>query len=252
VEDLAGNVAEWTVEPDGAMTARGGSYASRSAAELKSWASVMLEGADARVGFRCAYEVGAEPGAVDTRRVGAKGRPIMRAAVLCVGTELTTGEVGDAHGAWLAGELTGLGFEVGEITIVADGVAAVSAALTRLGMAYDCVVCTGGLGPTTDDVTAAAPRPHWGSGSGGTRSRWSGSGRSWPRGGSPVGVERQAGRSSVGARAVPNDNGTAPGFSLRVGRADAWFLPGVPQEMRAMLRRRSYPRCKGRPTTSGG
>jgi len=62
VEDLAGNVAEWTVEPDGAMTARGGSYASRSAAELKSWASVMLEGADARVGFRCAYEVGAEPG----------------------------------------------------------------------------------------------------------------------------------------------------------------------------------------------
>jgi len=62
VEDLAGNVAEWTVEPDGTMTARGGSYASRFAAKLKAWASVTSAGADARVGLRCVYDVGTAPG----------------------------------------------------------------------------------------------------------------------------------------------------------------------------------------------
>ncbi len=57
VEDLAGNVAEWTVEPDGTVSARGGSFASRFAAELKAWASTPAAGADARVGFRCVYDV---------------------------------------------------------------------------------------------------------------------------------------------------------------------------------------------------
>ncbi len=170
----------------------------------------------------------------------------MRAAVLCVGTELTTGEVGDAHGAWLAGELTGLGFEVGEITIVADGVAAVSAALTRLGMAYDCVVCTGGLGPTTDDVTAAAAAAALGVGlrrdaESVERIRAVLAARGLPLSESNA---KQA-DLPVGARAVPNDNGTAPGFSLRVGRADAWFLPGVPQEMRAMFAAQVVPALQG-------
>jgi formylglycine-generating enzyme required for sulfatase activity len=53
--DLAGNVAEWTLEPDGTFRARGGSYAATGAAELKSWASREIAGASPEVGFRCAY-----------------------------------------------------------------------------------------------------------------------------------------------------------------------------------------------------
>ncbi len=58
--DLAGNVAEWTREAgDGGFSARGGSYRSRSAAELKSWATTQCcSGSAAKrdIGFRCAYD----------------------------------------------------------------------------------------------------------------------------------------------------------------------------------------------------
>jgi formylglycine-generating enzyme required for sulfatase activity len=53
--DLAGNVAEWTVERDGSVVARGGSYRSRVASELKTWAQEHVVERAPHVGFRCAY-----------------------------------------------------------------------------------------------------------------------------------------------------------------------------------------------------
>jgi len=57
VLDLAGNVAEWTVESDGGYAARGGSFRSRVAGELKSWSVEEVDGSADHVGFRCAYDV---------------------------------------------------------------------------------------------------------------------------------------------------------------------------------------------------
>ncbi len=58
VEDLAGNVAEWTrLRPDGLSEARGGSWRSREATLLKTWASELVAGDVRRddIGFRCVY-----------------------------------------------------------------------------------------------------------------------------------------------------------------------------------------------------
>ena len=55
VLDLAGNVAEWTLERDGSFAARGGSYRSELAADLKVWAAEPRQTRAANVGFRCAY-----------------------------------------------------------------------------------------------------------------------------------------------------------------------------------------------------
>ena len=55
VQDLAGNVAEWTREPDGSFAARGGSFRSSAAAELKTWAALPDQGKAPYIGFRCAY-----------------------------------------------------------------------------------------------------------------------------------------------------------------------------------------------------
>ncbi len=55
VLDLAGNVAEWTRESDGGYAARGGSFRSTSAAELKSWAALAGSEKALHIGFRCAY-----------------------------------------------------------------------------------------------------------------------------------------------------------------------------------------------------
>lgn len=58
VLDLSGNVAEWAREPDGSARARGGSFRSRVAGELKSWAAESAAGPAAHIGFRCAYPSG--------------------------------------------------------------------------------------------------------------------------------------------------------------------------------------------------
>jgi formylglycine-generating enzyme required for sulfatase activity len=55
IEDLAGNVAEWTHEPDGSFVARGGSYRSELAGDLKTWAFEARQTRAPHVGFRCAY-----------------------------------------------------------------------------------------------------------------------------------------------------------------------------------------------------
>jgi formylglycine-generating enzyme required for sulfatase activity len=55
VLDLAGNVAEWTLEKDGSFAARGGSYRSEMASDLKSWAFEARQTRAPYVGFRCAY-----------------------------------------------------------------------------------------------------------------------------------------------------------------------------------------------------
>ncbi len=53
--DLAGNVAEWTLEAPREHAARGGSFRSSSAAELKSWAALPGREKALHIGFRCAY-----------------------------------------------------------------------------------------------------------------------------------------------------------------------------------------------------
>jgi len=55
VLDLAGNVAEWTREPDGSFVARGGSYRSELAGDLKTWAVEARQTRAPHVGFRCVY-----------------------------------------------------------------------------------------------------------------------------------------------------------------------------------------------------
>jgi formylglycine-generating enzyme required for sulfatase activity len=53
--DLSGNVAEWTAEGDGRFVARGGSYLSTAAVQLKTWALEVPPSKAPHVGFRCAY-----------------------------------------------------------------------------------------------------------------------------------------------------------------------------------------------------
>src|ERR1700689_3621157 len=86
----------------------------------------------------------------------------MTCAVLCIGTELTRGELTNTNASWLSASLTDLGFEVVEDVVVDDDRARIMATLDRLGRFAKIIVCTGGLGPTTDDLTAEAVAAHLG------------------------------------------------------------------------------------------
>ena len=80
----------------------------------------------------------------------------MTCAVLSIGTELTRGELVNTNASWLSTELVQLGFEVTEHAVVDDDKGRIRDALDRLARTAKIIVCTGGLGPTTDDLTTEA------------------------------------------------------------------------------------------------
>ena len=161
----------------------------------------------------------------------------MPAAVLSIGTELTRGELVNSNATWLAEELTALGFEVDSHLTVADDEHTIAGALQRLGEASDVVVCTGGLGPTTDDRTTAAAARALGVALNRDAAAYEHLKRLYASRGRelPSSNAKQA-DFPEGATVLPNPEGTAPGFELRVGRARCFFLPGVPREMKSIFR----------------
>ncbi|RLB54712.1 MAG: competence/damage-inducible protein A [Deltaproteobacteria bacterium] len=160
----------------------------------------------------------------------------MSAAVLSIGTELTRGELTNSNASWLGDRLTALGFSVLEHVSVDDDEERIVETLKRLCERVQVVVCTGGLGPTTDDLTTVAVARAVGVGLvrddaslGQIRRKWE------ARGGEmPPSNEKQA-DFPEGADILPNPVGTAPGFAVSVGRAKAFFMPGVPREMEGMF-----------------
>lgn len=156
----------------------------------------------------------------------------MKAAILTLGTELTRGELVDTNGPWLAAELTALGLEVIEQVTVDDDDTRIAQALRRVAHGVDVVLATGGLGPTSDDRTAAVvaqvlgePLVRHEDVLSRLRERWLSRGAPMP-----ASNEKQA-DAPASATLLPNI-GTAPGFHVRIDGADAYFMPGVPREMK--------------------
>src|SRR5262249_37847643 len=77
----------------------------------------------------------------------------MTCAILCIGTELTRGELVNTNATWLASEMTDAGFEVVEDVVIDDERSRIVSTLHRLSRSVRIILCTGGLGPTTDDLT---------------------------------------------------------------------------------------------------
>jgi nicotinamide-nucleotide amidase len=169
----------------------------------------------------------------------------MTAAVLSIGTELSRGELVNTNGPWLAAQLVAIGFEVFEHAIVDDDRARIVAALERLARTASIIVCTGGLGPTTDDLTADSVATALGvklvrddASLEHIRRRFEKFGRTMS--------ESNAKQADFpeGSEILPNPIGTAPGFAARIGRATAYFMPGVPREMTRMFEEQVTPRIR--------
>jgi len=169
----------------------------------------------------------------------------MSVALLSIGTELTRGEIVNTNAAWLAGELTASGFTVTVSDTVDDDLDRIVAAVRRLAGAHRLVIATGGLGPTTDDLTALAAARAAGvelvrdeSTLLAIRRRVESRGKTLN-----AGHEKQA-DVPAGSEILPNAAGTAPGFSIQLGDGSVFFLPGVPREMKAMFTEQVLPRVR--------
>jgi len=167
----------------------------------------------------------------------------MGAAILCIGTELTRGELVNTNATWMADRLTALGFEVHAIETVADERAHIVEALLRLAARHRVVVVSGGLGPTTDDITASCaaeaagvPLQRHEPSLEAIRKRFAQIGREM----TPSNAKQAD--FPAGSDVLPNPIGTAPGFLVKLGGAQLFFTPGVPSEMKRMFDDQIEPR----------
>lgn len=162
--------------------------------------------------------------------------PLRTAELLSIGTELTVGETRDTNAGDLARDLTQRGVVVGRISALPDDLAAVTAGFEEALGRADLVVSTGGLGPTPDDLTREAIAALAGETPAVDPELLTWLRRLFERRNLPF-PEANGKQAWLipSAVAIPNDNGTAPGwFVTRPDGRIVVALPGPPREMRPM------------------
>jgi len=171
----------------------------------------------------------------------------MTAAVLCIGTELTRGELLNSNATWLAESLTRIGLEVTAVDCVDDDRERIEAYLVRLASQHRVLVCTGGLGPTTDDITSECAARVAGVELLRDEASLEHIKERLRRYGRPESAASNAKQADfpAGARILPNPNGSAPGFRVKLKECAAYFMPGVPSEMKAMFDSSIAPELSG-------
>lgn len=174
----------------------------------------------------------------------------MRAILINTGTELLLGDVQDAHLAFIAREILPLGLRIDERRTVPDS-DVIRRTLTELFSHCEILFVTGGLGPTTDDITREMVAQSLGLGLyqdpqllAWLQQRLQMRGIKWTSG-----IARQA-DVLAGARILPNENGSASGFylkaniNLRIPSPHVLVLPGPPRELQPMFRKFAMPILK--------
>ena len=172
---------------------------------------------------------------------------LMQITLVNTGTELLLGNVQDAHLAFIAREIFPLGLRIGEQRTVPDA-EAIRHTLSELYARCEILFVTGGLGPTSDDITREMVADSLGlelrqdpklltS----LRERLQIRGIKWA-----TGIARQA-DVPAGAEVLPNENGSAPGFYLKaninphISSPHLFVLPGPPRELQPMFRKYVMP-----------
>jgi nicotinamide-nucleotide amidase len=167
----------------------------------------------------------------------------MKAEILSIGSELTSGQSLDTNCQWLSRRLAEIGIPVAYHTTVADDLADNIAVFRAACERADLVISTGGLGPTQDDLTreaiasaAGVPLEEHALSLQHIKDMFARRGRAMP--------ERNHVQALVpkGAEAIFNVAGTAPGVWVRIGRATVIAMPGVPSEMFRMYTEQVQPR----------
>jgi len=164
----------------------------------------------------------------------------MRAEIIAIGDEITSGQTLDTNSQWISQRLEELGVRVLYHTTIGDELDVNVAAFHQALQRAEIVIATGGLGPTADDLTRQALAQATGRDlvldpQALEHVRQLFARRKRPM---PPQNEIQA-YFPAGSRVVPNPHGTAPGIALNAPRPDGTTalliaLPGVPAELRQM------------------
>jgi nicotinamide-nucleotide amidase len=163
-------------------------------------------------------------------------RPLRRAQVIAVGSELLGSARVDTNSLFLADCLATLGIELRSKTVVGDSRSELADCVRRALERVDVIILTGGLGPTDDDVTRDAVADALGVTLNEDpaivehiRQRFARRGLQMPE------VNRRQARVLEGGTVLPNPNGTAPGQMFERDGQVVILLPGPPRELKPMM-----------------
>ena len=160
----------------------------------------------------------------------------MNISILTIGNELMSGRIADTNSSFIAREINLQGWQVEAMMSVGDNFDSIKNRLNYLLELTDIVICTGGLGPTADDITTEAIAQAFSLPLYTDENvlnyikeiftkynlRW---------------VENNAKQAMFpqGAEIIANTVGTAAGFALRVKEKLIFVIPGVPFETQKMM-----------------
>src|SRR6266571_5763573 len=166
----------------------------------------------------------------------------MRAVLLNTGTELLAGDVHDTHLAFIAREIFSVGLRIAERRTIGDG-PAIGETLRELFSRGEIIFVTGGLGPTSDDITRDVVAELLGLKLqenaellASLKDRLKARGIKWV-----ASIAHQA-LAPDGAQILPNENGSASGLYLKeninpqIRSPHIFLLPGPPRELQPMFR----------------
>lgn len=168
-------------------------------------------------------------------RAGAGGAEAVE--ILAIGDELLDGTVREGNASFISGALFEIGVKVSRHTTVGDDPDQIISALKEVSKRAAIAFVTGGLGPTPNDLTTGAASKAagvqlapdgWALGR--IRQRLQALGKE------VTPHDEKLALIPAGAELIRNEIGTASGFKLGIGKCLFYFLPGVPREMRLMLK----------------
>jgi molybdenum cofactor synthesis domain-containing protein len=175
------------------------------------------------------------------------GQNIDSAEIVTIGTEMLLGDLVDTNTAWLSAHLAALGVGIYRHTTVGDNRERIASVLREAASRSDLVVTTGGLGPTSDDLTneclaAVTGRrmieyPE-------ARAHVDEMFRKFGR--EPTQNNYKQALFPEGTQLIPNPLGTAMGALLEAGGTTFVTLPGVPPEMKRMFEETLEPLIRAR------
>ncbi|HPO30753.1 MAG TPA: CinA family nicotinamide mononucleotide deamidase-related protein [Candidatus Hydrogenedentes bacterium] len=167
------------------------------------------------------------------------------AEIVMIGSELLLGELQDTNATYLARVLAESGIPLLWKTTVGDNLGRVVEALRVALSRSSMVLCSGGLGPTEDDLTREAlaelmgvPLVFHPEAMEAIEARFARFGRAITKN------NRKQAMAPHGAELIPNPHGTAPGIWARLGDKVVACMPGVPFELKPMLQEKVLPRLR--------
>ncbi len=175
------------------------------------------------------------------------GKNIESAEIVTVGTEMLLGDLVDTNSVWISQRLAALGVGIYRHTTVGDNSERIVAALREAASGSDLVVTTGGLGPTSDDLTNACISTLTGREMVEYQEAREHVDRMFAKfGREPTANNYKQALFPEGTELIPNPVGTAMGALVEWEGTLFATLPGVPTEMKSMFEATLEPLIRAR------